>query len=363
MAHTHRNLKTFWLILIFNLTAGICAIGQVKDIKDAPAIKDLTWIEAKKLLTDSSIVMIPLGAAAKEHGPHLPLKNDWIMAEYLRNRIAKESDVIIYPTINYHYYPAFLQYAGSTSLRLETATNLLVDLCQVISAHGPKKFYILNTGVSTIVPLRIAAKKLESQGILMTFTDILNVAKEAEEKVKKEKAGTHADEIETSMMLYMAPQTVNMKKAAKDIPERDGPGPLTPYQNGEGIYSPTGIYGDATLATRPKGEIVVEAMVRGIRQEIQKLRETPVPPSAQLLELARFEGTFHAGTDRFVIIQNGDHFTFQRNDDKSIRMKPESATSFYIGQTGRIVFFTDESGTYSTAFINLLGRDYLAKKK
>lgn len=360
MLHPCRDLKSFWLALIFNLTVGAAAFAQVKG---APVIKDLTWMEAKKLLTDSSIVMIPLGAASKEHGPHLPLKNDWIMAEYLRNRIAKESDVIIYPTINYHYYPAFLQYAGSTSLSLETATNMVVDLCRVISAHGPKKFYILNTGVSTLVPLRIASKKLESQGILMTFTDILNVAKEAEEKVKQEKAGTHADEIETSMMLYIAPQTVNMKKAAKDIPERDGPGPLTPYQNAEGVYSPTGIYGDATLATRHKGEIVVEAMVRGIRQEIQKLRETPVPPATLPVEFSKFEGTFYAGTDKFLLSSDGDHFTFQRNEDKSIKLKPESPTSFYVGQTGRIVFFVDESGDYSSAYINLLGRDYLAKKK
>ena len=223
-------------LLLFYLS--IASLGSFAQT-DPKAIfmEDKTWIEAKSFLSDTTIVVIPLGAAAKEHGPHLLLKNDFLIAEYLKNRIAQTESVVIYPTINYHYYPAFLEYAGSTSLRLETASDLLIDVCRIISAHGPKKFYILNTGVSTLVPLRIAAEKLRIQGIRMAFTDILNVAKEAESKVRQEKAGTHADEIETSMMLYMAPQTVDMKKAAKDIPENDAPGPLTPNPSATGHYS------------------------------------------------------------------------------------------------------------------------------
>jgi hypothetical protein len=47
-------------------------------------LKDLTWVEAEKALTPDTIVVIPIGAESKEHGPHLKLKNDWLIAEYLK---------------------------------------------------------------------------------------------------------------------------------------------------------------------------------------------------------------------------------------------------------------------------------------
>jgi predicted alpha/beta superfamily hydrolase len=58
----------------------------------------------------------------------LKLGNDWLMAEYLKQRILERSDVIVAPTVNYHFYPAFVEYPGSTSLRLETARDLIVYL-------------------------------------------------------------------------------------------------------------------------------------------------------------------------------------------------------------------------------------------
>ena len=78
-------------------------------------------------------------------------------------------------------------------------------------------------------------------------------------------AGTHADEIETSMMLYIAPETVRMERAEPDVHPAAAPGPLTRSPDPErGIYSPTGAYGDPTAATRDKGERIVEAMVGDI---------------------------------------------------------------------------------------------------
>ena len=97
----------------------------------------LTWIEAEKVLTADTVVVIPLGAAAKEHGPRLKLKNDWLIAEYLKREVLARGDVVIAPTINYHYFPAFLEHPGCTALRLETARDLVVDICRSLGRHGP----------------------------------------------------------------------------------------------------------------------------------------------------------------------------------------------------------------------------------
>lgn len=238
-------------------------------------LADLTWMEAKEKLTAETVIMIPLGAESKEHGPHLKLRNDWTMAEYFKHRILQESDVVVAPTVNYHFYPAFVEYPGSTTLRLETARDLIVDICASLAKHGPRRFYVLNTGVSTLRALGPSAELLAREGILLRYTDILNVSGETAKSLTQQKEGTHADEIETSEMLYIDPVSVDMSKASRDYPT--GQGPLTPHKARPGRYSPSGIYGDATLATRAKGEKVVEAKLHGMLREIEQLRRTPLP--------------------------------------------------------------------------------------
>lgn len=349
--------------LIFGwLTASVTASAQ--DTK-AVFIGNKPWTEARRLLTDSTLVVIPLGAEAKEHGPHLQLHNDFLIAEYLKDRIAESQRVVIYPTINYHFYPAFLEYAGSTSLQFETAANMVVDICRVISAHGPKKFYILNTGVSTLAPLRIAQQSLAYQGIRMTFTDILNVAGEAEKKVRTQPTGTHADEIETSMMLYIAPQTVDMAKAARDIPSVDGPGPLTlDPNNPNGRYSATGIYGDATLATREKGKIVVEAMVAGIDKEINALRTAPPQNVPDRPDHARMCGTYQLSESETVTITlDNKKLMMEGKGPRKIELAPQSDNVYLAGTRGRVVFFVEQDGDCKTLYLSWEGKDHLGRRK
>ncbi len=232
-------------------------------------LESLSWKEAADVLTPQTIVMIPLGAASKEHGPHLKLSNDFLMAEYLTKEVMARTAVVVAPTVNYHFYPAFVEYAGATSLRLETARDLIVDICRGLAHFGPRKFYILNTGVSTIRALTPAAEQLAREGIAMRFTDILNASAEVEKQVKQEPKGTHADELETSMMLYIAPESVDMSKAQRDFPSGS---PLQWRDPKAANFSPSGIFGDATLATREKGEKIVRAQIDFIVREIQALR-------------------------------------------------------------------------------------------
>jgi len=240
-------------------------------------LEDLTWLEAEKVLGPSTVVVIPLGAAAKEHGPHLRLKNDLLTAEYLKKKVLEQTNVVVAPTVNYSFYPAFLEYPGSTSLRLETARDMIVDICRSLARYGPRRFYVINTGVSTLSALKPAAEAMAGEGLVLRYSDILKILEPVEKALSKQEGGTHADEIETSMMLYIAPDDVDMKKAVKDYHPRRGKGGLTRSPNGEGIYSPTGIWGDPTLATREKGQRVTEALIESVLREIEDLRRSPVP--------------------------------------------------------------------------------------
>jgi creatinine amidohydrolase len=246
----------------------------VKNPSKGIVLADLTWPEAEQILTPATVVVIPLGAAAKEHGPHLKLKNDWVLVEYLKQRVLEASEVVVAPTVTYHFYPAFLEYPGSISLRLETARDTTLEICRSLAGYGPRRFYVLNTGVSTIRALQPAAATLATEGILLRYTDLRELADPLVQSIAQQEGGSHADEIETSMMLYIAPELVDMNKAAKDY--HPGAGGLTRDPHGTGAYSPTGIYGDATLATREKGEQVAEAIVKGILRAIEDLRRCPL---------------------------------------------------------------------------------------
>jgi creatinine amidohydrolase len=270
------------IFLLFASGTGSLAAQARRPSPPAPKgirVEDLTWVEAERVLDTGTVVVIPLGAEAKEHGPQLRLKNDFVLAEYYANRVLRESKVVVYPTLNYGFYPAFVEYPGSTTLRLATARDMIVDIIRTIARHGPKRFYVLNTGVSTIRALTPARDSLAASGIVMTFTDILNVGKAAEDQVRKQEGGTHADELETSMMLYMHPEFVDMSKAVKDY--HPGAGGLTrdsaaAARDGK-VWSHSGVFGDATLATREKGRILVEAQVKDVLAEIERLRRTAIP--------------------------------------------------------------------------------------
>lgn len=245
---------------------------------DIVFLENLTWVEAEEVFRKYDVVMIPLGARTKEHGPHLPLNNDWVMAEYLCERVAMEVPVIIMPTLQFGYYPSFLEYPGSVSLERETFTEVITQICKSISGYGIKKYYILNTGISTLYSLKPASDRLKEEGIILHYTNILKVD-ESILGILEQEYGSHADESETSMMLYIKPEIVDMSKAVKDINIREGKG-LTRNPEKPGIFSKTGIFGDPTLATREKGEILTETLIKEIIKEINNLIKLGSIPSS-----------------------------------------------------------------------------------
>ena len=163
------------------------------------------------------MVVIPLGAGSKEHGPHLKLSNDAIVSDYLtparRRCVGRRRRAVACRIIT---IPAFVEYPGSTSLTLDTARSLTVEAVTGLARFGPRRFYVLNTGVSTTRALEPAARLLAAQGILLTFTDLAGRLDRVSAPIRQEEGGTHADEIETSMMLYIDPASVDMRRAVKE---------------------------------------------------------------------------------------------------------------------------------------------------
>jgi creatinine amidohydrolase len=276
--------------------AGIAASAQQQRTEGPRGVRleQYSWVEAAKALTADTVVVIPLGAALKEHGPHLRLRNDLTLAEYFADRVAAASSVVVTPPLTYHFYPAFLDYPGSTSLSLETARDQTVQIVRSLAQHGPARFYVLNTGISTARALDPAAETVAQDGILLRYTNLGEALERASVRIRQQEAGSHADEIETSMMLYIDPASVDMRLAVKDLSPASSPMRLRRNPNVPGTFSPTGIWGDPTLATRDKGAAIVEALVTTMLQEIEATRTAPLPARSAPVTPARSSPT--AGT-------------------------------------------------------------------
>lgn len=245
-------------------------------MKRGKLLEELTWVEAESELTPETVIVVPLGAAAKEHGPHLRLNNDFCMAEYFKNRLIECSDVLIAPTVNYFYYPSFVEYPGSISLEQDVSTEMIVNICLSLSQFGPRRFYVWNTGISTILALQPASERLGHKGILLRYSNMEKLTGPVIREISEQEGGSHADEIETSMMLYIAPETVDMTKAVKDF-DKTGTGRLSRERVAGLTHSPTGIWGDPSLATRDKGERIVQSLLAGLLNDIEELRDLPLP--------------------------------------------------------------------------------------
>ena len=274
-------------------------------------------------MTPETVVMIPLGAASKEHGPHLKLRND-LDPRRLSDR----------PRRGYYARRG----GAGADLSLLSCFPRVSRLDVADPGHRPRydgrgsahpgrvrpaSLLRLNTGISTVRALEPAAEATRRR----RRPDALHQLSRFDVAIKgiiEQQGGSHADEVETSMMLYIDPSSVDMRKAVRDFnPSIDG-ARLTRQRGATGTYSPSGIWGDPTRATRHKGRFFVDTIVNGILDDIAALRTAPLPARSRALasptEAARVE---HAsGTARQRDPSSGaPRATSARSSGSGLRMQ------------------------------------------
>ncbi|WP_162917117.1 creatininase family protein [Dongia deserti] len=233
-------------------------------------IEDLTWPEVAEAFKADVPVVLPIGAASKEHGRHLPMKADWLLARALIEGIAGRLPVLIAPIVPFGYYPVFRAYPGSQHVTADTFVRLLTELLEGLIDQGARRIAIMNTGVSTEGPVGLATRGiLERRGIAIGVADIRRLGRKADHLLQQ-KVGSHADERETSVMLAIAPELVRMDQARADYGKGPPAGVFTTPTTMQSTdpsaadYSETGAFGDPTLASTAKGQFILEAMIEDL---------------------------------------------------------------------------------------------------
>ena len=196
-------------------------------------VAGLTCDRIGQQLRNGAAAILPIGAGAKEHGFHMPMATDQVFADYFARALAKKIDALIWPTLTYGAYPAFVSYAGSVSLSDEAFQAVVTEIADALVDFGARRVLILNTGLSTIAPV-----------------------------------GSHADEIETSLMMVVAPELVDMAQATPSpfSAKAPAPGALSPDDPTSPNYSPSGSFGDPTLASVDKGSRLLAAILEDMME-------------------------------------------------------------------------------------------------
>ena len=233
----------------------------------------LSWSEVERRIHSAAIAVLPIGAACKEHGHHLPMQTDLLQAEWLAGTLVQRANVLVWPTVSYGYYPAFTDYPGSISLSRETFQHMVHEILSDICRAGERTVLILNTGISTIEPLQAVADAMPKEMRIKLANVYHGPCYRSEAAAIEEQLyGGHADELETSIMLAIDQQYVSRDKAVAWTPTgMAANGPFSRDQNNP-RYSPTGVWGDPTLASEEKGRRLLAAIVDDLVNAVKALQ-------------------------------------------------------------------------------------------
>lgn len=355
---------------LFLLMVGLsfaCAAQQRNPANKAIYLEDISWTEAQKILNKETVVVLPLGAAAKEHGPHLPLATDFLQAEGLAKQVALERKVVIAPVLSYGFYPAFLKYPGSTSTTFATATNMVVEIVRSLAGYGPRRFYIINVGVSTTPTLETAAKTLAKEGILLYYSRYDRPSFEkAEAQFRTRAYSGHADEIETSNVLSIRPDLVDMRKAVNDSSMKGKSGGMTPILIEGGNLNTSGINGYAALGTKEKGRKNMVSFASQLVKEIDSIAVCELPAiKDRRVEYSVYEGTYEDAAGKKLVISQQDnmlHFIWNGRDTRNFFHLSQDAPDYFSSMNMTILFVKNDSGIVNKAWCQFRGERFWLTK-
>lgn len=255
--------------------------------------EEFTWPEIRGAVAENRVAVLPVGTV-EQHGPHLPLITDVLTASEM-SRLAVERDpkrAILMPPVYYSFNEHHMDFPGTIAVAGETIIRYVTDIGRSLSRHGFRKILIVNGHGSNVPFLDIAARNITNEtpavSAMISWWKLIP-KKLLEELRESERPGgmAHGCELETSVLLHLRPDLVQMDKAEKDINfatpteffywDLEGPSPVL-FQEWFSRYSKTGTVGDPTKATAEKGAKFVGAVVERMCALIDEFRAREIRP-------------------------------------------------------------------------------------
>ncbi len=222
---------------------------------DNVLLENMTWKEADKAVRKARAVILPLGST-EQHGYHMTIDTDNIVARYMSVELAKKTNCVVLPTLPYGQVWSAKDFPGTISLKERTFIMVVKDIVESILKKGAKNVILFSGHWGNVAPCKIVARELLDEKNIqnvycLSYLDLKKNGKEIMETELWNGSGFHAGEIETSVMLAIDSTRVHMDKAICDYPKIPKDINIRPIPWKDFIVS--GIFGDATKATREKG--------------------------------------------------------------------------------------------------------------
>lgn len=226
-------------------------------------------------LAATPILLLPLGAV-ESHGDHLPAGTDNILAGRLAEELLKTvggaTPLLMLPVMPFGQVWSLADAPGSFGIAGETLTAALLDLAQSAQSKGLRTMVVLNAHLGNANPIRDAQRRAKDAGFAIAnffYPGASAAVAAVRERPEAHPAFMHACEIETSYMLHLAPERVDMARAVANYPEFPGDFGILPYRWSE--FSDSPVLGDATAATAAKGRHVIDAVLAEMARQIALL--------------------------------------------------------------------------------------------
>jgi creatinine amidohydrolase len=214
---------------------------------------NLTWVEVKEYLKKRREVLLPLGSV-EEHGYHLPLSTDGDIALAVCQRLGEETGILVAPVIWYGVSNTTRGYKGTVMTGYSDFMGYVWGVLEGLKESGFKTAYMVSGHFSNS---HIAAIKEAAQGIKGLKAILLDFSKIDFSDIL-ETMPLHACEAETSLMLYLHPEKVDMGKAVDEEIVIEG-----------GLKkTKSGVFGTPTKATKEKGRLLLDRIVKELRAKL-----------------------------------------------------------------------------------------------
>jgi len=251
----------------------------------------LTWEEMNEAIGMQNLVVLPTGST-EQHGPHLPLDVDAFLCEAVCLEVGKRAPerVLVLPPVSYGLNMHHIDFPGTIHIEPETFIAFCLNITKSVAYHGFQKILIVN-GHGSNGPLidLVARKTVLATESLCFATAYFSYLMDAFEEVRETETVAHADELETSLYLHLAPDRVRTDRRVEGN-DREGrfvssdstsnyPVRFSDYW---GRLTQTGVHGDPTKATGEKGKVLFEAAVKGLVELVDELRAWPIEKRADL---------------------------------------------------------------------------------
>jgi creatinine amidohydrolase len=251
---------------------------------------NLSGPAAAAALTEDSIIVIGTGAI-EHHGPHLPLSTDFLTADMIGRAVVETAaadglDVWLLPTLAYTKSDEHHWAPGTVWLTWETLMQTVVDIGRSVAATPAKTIVFYNGHGGNIALLQVALRELRRRFGLRTF--LMGTGMAAGDGVvgpDERGFGIHGGHSETSIILHLRPDLVDMTKADRWIPDHMADLEYIKFNGGpvsfgwlSNDFGSVGVVGDATGATEEHGKKLFDtAVVKGVAalNEIAGFRHLP----------------------------------------------------------------------------------------